>query len=38
MFGEQPDFWIWAGAGLIVVSATWIARREVSDSRSQPDR
>ncbi len=38
MFGEQPDFWIWAGAGLIVVSATWIARREVSDSRSPPDR
>ena len=38
MFGEQPDFWIWAGAGLSVVSATWIARREVSDSRSQPDR
>ena len=38
MFGEQPAFLIWAGAGLIVVSATWIARREVSDSRSQPDR
>ena len=38
MFGEQLDFWIWAGAGLIVVSATWIARREVSDSRSPPDR
>ncbi|MEC9328856.1 MAG: DMT family transporter [Pseudomonadota bacterium] len=35
MFGERPDFWIWAGAGLIVISATWIARREVSESRAQ---
>jgi len=38
MFGERPDFWIWAGAGLIVISATWIARREVSESRAQRNR
>lgn len=34
MFSEHPDLWIWAGAGLIVFSATWVARREVHDSRS----
>ena len=32
-FGEEPDVWTWAGAGVIVVSATYIAHREVRARR-----
>jgi len=28
VFGEEPDLWTWAGAGIIVGSATYIAHRE----------
>ncbi|GIT53929.1 MAG: hypothetical protein Ct9H300mP16_10890 [Pseudomonadota bacterium] len=27
-FGEKPEIWIWAGAGIVVFSATYIARLE----------
>ena len=37
VFSEQPDLWVWLGAGLIVFSATWIGRQEVRSSRSSPD-
>ena len=37
VFSEQPDLWLWLGAGLIVFSATWIGRQEVRRSRSPPD-
>ena len=33
IFGEQPEVWTWLGGGMIVVSATWIARHE---SRIRP--
>jgi drug/metabolite transporter (DMT)-like permease len=33
LFGEQPEVWTWLGGGLIVASATWIARHE---SRVRP--
>ncbi|MBT3809569.1 MAG: DMT family transporter [Rhodospirillaceae bacterium] len=32
LFGEQPEIWTWIGGGVIVASATYIARRE---SRAQ---
>lgn len=36
-FGEQPDFWTWVGAGIIVGSATYIAHREaVRRGRAEP--
>ena len=28
LFGEQPNFWVWLGGGIIVVSATYNARKE----------
>ncbi|MDP7549489.1 MAG: DMT family transporter [Alphaproteobacteria bacterium] len=28
VFGEAPDAWTWAGGGIIVISATYIAHRE----------
>ena len=28
LFGEQPNFWIWLGGGIIVISATYNARKE----------
>lgn len=28
LFGEQPNFWVWLGGGLIVISATYNARKE----------
>ena len=28
-FSEEPDLWTWAGAGIIVGSATYIANREI---------
>jgi drug/metabolite transporter (DMT)-like permease len=33
LFGEQPEVWTWVGGGMIVASATWIARHE---SRRRP--
>ena len=33
VFSEQPDLWLWLGAGVIVFSATWIGRQEVRSSR-----
>jgi drug/metabolite transporter (DMT)-like permease len=33
LFGEQPELWTWVGGGMIVASATWIARHE---SRARP--
>ncbi len=30
VFGEVPDVWTWAGAAVIVASATYIAHREVA--------
>ena len=33
VFSEQPDLWLWLGAGLIVISATWIGRQEVRSNR-----
>ena len=27
-FGEKPEIWIWAGAGIVIFSATYIARLE----------
>ena len=36
VFSEQPDLWIWLGAGVIVFSATWIGRQEVRNSRGPP--
>jgi drug/metabolite transporter (DMT)-like permease len=36
VFSEQPDLWLWLGAGVIVFSATWIARQEVQSSRGPP--
>jgi drug/metabolite transporter (DMT)-like permease len=36
VFSEQPDLWLWLGAGVIVFSATWIARQEVRSSRGPP--
>ena len=36
VFSEQPDLWLWLGAGLIVFSATWIGRQEVRSSRGPP--
>jgi drug/metabolite transporter (DMT)-like permease len=36
-FGEEPDFWTWIGAGIIVASATYIAHREtVRRGRAEP--
>jgi drug/metabolite transporter (DMT)-like permease len=32
VFGEQPSIWIWVGAGVIVVSATYIMRYEARPS------
>ena len=37
VFSEQPDLWLWLGAGVIVFSATWIGRQEVRSSRGLPD-
>jgi len=28
VFGEVPDMWVWVGGGMIMVAATYIARRE----------
>ena len=36
VFSEQPDLWLWLGAGVIVFSATWIGRQEVRNSRGPP--
>ena len=36
VFSEQPDLWVWLGAGVIVFSATWIGRQEVRSSRGPP--
>ena len=37
VFGEQPDFWTWVGAGFVVGSATYIAHREVAaKGRAEP--
>ena len=36
VFSEQPDLWLWLGAGVIVFSATWIGRQEVRSSRDPP--
>ena len=36
VFSEQPDLWLWLGAGVIVFSATWIGRQEVRSSRGPP--
>ena len=33
VFSEQPDLWLWLGAGVIVFSATGIGRQEVRSSR-----
>ncbi len=34
IFAEEPDFWTWVGAGVIVVSATYIAHREAQAARN----
>ena len=36
VFSEQPDLWLWLGAGVIVFSATWIGRQELRSSRGPP--
>ena len=36
VFSEQPDLWLWLGAGVIVFSATWIGRQEVRSSGGPP--
>ena len=36
VFSEQPDLWLWLGAGVIVFSATWIGLQEVRNSRGPP--
>lgn len=33
LFGEQPEIWTWVGGGVIVASATYIARRESRSCR-----
>jgi drug/metabolite transporter (DMT)-like permease len=33
LFGEYPEVWTWVGGGMIIASATWIARYE---SRHRP--
>jgi len=36
-FGESPDLWVWAGAAIIVGSATYIAHREaLHKGRAEP--
>lgn len=36
-FGEEPDLWTWAGAAIIVSSATYIAHREAATrGRAEP--
>ncbi|MBO23425.1 MAG: EamA family transporter [Rhodospirillaceae bacterium] len=34
LFGEQPEIWTWVGGGIIVASATYIARRETRTRRA----
>jgi drug/metabolite transporter (DMT)-like permease len=36
-FGEVPDAWTWVGAAIIVGSATYIAHREATRRRRDPD-
>ena len=38
LFGEQPEVWTWVGGGVIVASATYIARRESRTRRGVPER
>lgn len=33
VFGEEPDIWTWVGAGVVVISATYIAHREARVAR-----
>jgi drug/metabolite transporter (DMT)-like permease len=35
LYGELPDFWTWVGAGVIVASAVYIARREALAARER---
>jgi len=37
IFGEVPDRWVWAGAGLIFASTLYIAHRESAVSRASRD-
>ncbi|HCP00589.1 MAG: EamA family transporter [Alphaproteobacteria bacterium] len=37
LFGEQPEIWTWIGGGIIVASATYIARRESLTQRGISD-
>lgn len=37
MFGEQPEVWTWIGGGVIVASATYIARRETRERHERRD-
>ena len=38
LFGEQPEIWTWVGGGVIVASATYIARRESRAQHSNPEK
>ena len=37
VFGETPDIWVWIGGGVIVGSATYIARREARMAAVKPE-
>ena len=37
-FGEHVDLWTWAGAVIIAVSATYVARREVTAAQQVPTK
>ena len=34
-FGEKPEIWIWVGAGIVVFSATYIARLETKSAATK---
>ena len=38
LFGEQPEIWTWVGGGVIVASATYIARRESRAQHGNPEK
>jgi len=38
VFDEQPDFWTWVGAGIIIASATYIAHREAVRTGAAKDK
>jgi drug/metabolite transporter (DMT)-like permease len=36
IFGEVPDVWMWVGAGIIIASTLYIARREAQLGKAHP--